>query len=390
MWKFIQQIPQRLTRITSGGKIIREIDGLRFMAIMPVLVQHVTERFDRNTPIPFAALPEKDVTSFLAYRGTIGVYIFFVISGFILALPFAAYRFAGGRQVSIGQYFWRRVTRLEPTYMLWITIFFVVFVVHGHQSFAEYLPHYLANITYTHALFFNGSSPINPPTWTLEIEIQFYILAPLLAWLFFIINNKVKRRLVNIAAIVIMMLVQQYAGFTKTQYFNILAHLHYFLVGFMLADVYLNDWKNIIKTHFYDAVAIVAAAALLYSWSWNFELSNRLIFTTSLFVFFYAVFHSVWVNRWVTNRWVTAIGGMCYTIYLIHLPLAEFLIRITKNIHITNYFTVNLLVQLLIAIPIILTLSGIFFLLFEKPFMDKYWPQKLAAYFKKPVPKTSL
>ena len=32
------------------------------------------------------------------------------------------------------------------------------------------------------------------------------------------------------------------------------------------------------------------------------------------------------MNRLITNRWVMAIGGMCYTIYLIHLPFAEFLV----------------------------------------------------------------
>jgi len=391
MIKFIQQLPQRLTRITSGGKIIKEIDGLRFLAIIPVLIQHMYERFTRNTPIQFVAGHENDTTIFFASRGFIGVYIFFIISGFILALPFAKHRFAGGKKVNVGQYFLRRVTRLEPTYVLWISVFFIIFVVHGHNSFSEYLPHYFASITYTHGLIYHKWSPFNPPTWTLEIEIQFYILAPLLAWLFFSITNKVKRRVVNIIAILLLMIVQQYCKFYTNPYnLTILGHLHYFLAGFMLADVYLCDWNEIKKVRWYDAVAFAALAVVLLSWSWNFEFPLRIIFVVSLFILFFAIFKGVAVNRWITNRWVTAIGGMCYTIYLIHLPIEEFLVVLTKKIHVTNYLSVNLFIQLLIVIPIILTISSVFFLLFEKPFMDKDWPRKLSAGVKNVFSKPNL
>ena len=99
----------------------------------------------------------------------------------------------------------------------------------------------------------------------------------------------------------------------------------------------------------------------------------------SLFILFYAAFKSVAVNTFFTNRWVTAIGGMCYTIYLIHLPLSELLIRATERMHITDHFAINLLMQLLVTLPIILLFSSVFFLLFEKPFMDKNWPHKLSA-----------
>jgi peptidoglycan/LPS O-acetylase OafA/YrhL len=391
MRKFIQQLPQRLTRITSGGKIIREIDGLRFLAIIPVIMQHMYERFERNTTISFVPGNEKTVTGFFASRGFIGVYIFFIISGFILALPFAKHRFADGKKVNVGQYFLRRVTRLEPTYILWITVFFIIFVIHGHNSFATYLPHYLASITYTHGLIYHMWSPINPPTWTLEIEIQFYILAPLLAWLFFSVRNKMKRRLINLFAILLLIIVQQYFKFYTNPYnLTILGHLHYFLAGFMLADVYLCDWREIKRSRWYDIVAITALAIVLISWSWNFEFSLRLIFLISLFVLFFAVFKGVAVNQFITNRWVTAIGGMCYTIYLIHLPMEEFLIVLTKKIHVSNYLSVNLLIQLLIAVPIVLIVSSVFFLLFEKPFMDKDWPRKLSARVKNVFLKPNL
>lgn len=376
MLKFLNSLPAKLTRITSGGKLIREIDGLRFMAILPVLIQHFTERFERNTPINFTPLPYDGFVSFVAARGFLGVYIFFVISGFVLALPFAAHKFQNKKKVNIPNYFLRRVTRLEPPYVIWMTVFFLLFVFHKHVPFLSYLPHYLANITYTHALIYKEWSPFNPPTWTLEIEIQFYLLAPFLSMLFFKIKDKYYRRIVNVSIIIILVLVQQYFQFFKPPYnFTILGHLQYFLIGFILADIYLNDWSDVKRGTVFDFTGIIALCSLIYFWSWDYELLNRVMVLISLFVFFVSVFKGNYLNRFVCNRWIMAIGGMCYTIYLIHLPFAEFLIIFTKNIQITNLYIVNLLTQLAIFIPVIVSLSAIFYVLFEKPFMNKDWPK---------------
>ncbi|MCX2473207.1 acyltransferase [Pedobacter sp. MC2016-05] len=387
MNQFIQSIPARLTRVTSGGKLIKEIDGLRFVAIVPVLIQHLAERFERNTPVSFNAPIESNLSNFLAHRGFLGVYIFFVISGFVLALPFASHRLRDSHKVNIGTYFWRRLTRLEPPYIIWMTIFFIVFIIQKNQSFMEYLPHYLANITYTHAIIYNTWSPFNPPTWTLEIEVQFYILAPVLAYLFFFVKNKILRRSLHLLLMASLVLAQQYLQLYLNPYsFSILGHLHYFLLGFILADIYLTDWKLISKSTWYDLLALISLASLIYFWSWNYELMSRIAVLVSLFLFFISVFKGDYVNRFITNRWIMSIGGMCYTIYLIHLPFSEFFIRLTRNLVFTQDYTINLIIQLVLFIPVTLILSGFFFLLFEKPFMDKGWPQvfsrKISAMFK--------
>lgn len=382
MLTFLRQIPEKLKRVTSGGKFINEVDGLRFVAIIPVLIQHMAERFERNTLINFSIPPSENFSAFLASRGFLGVYIFFVISGFILALPFAAHYLQQKKEIKLKDYYWRRVTRLEPPYIIWMSIFFIIFVIAKHQSFLAYLPHYLANITYTHTLIYNEWSPFNPPTWTLEIEIQFYILAPLLALFFFKIKKKLTRRIVNIIGILILMLLQQYFKLYSNPYsFTILGHLHYFLIGFFLADIYLEDWKGETnKSSIFDITSILSLITLIFAWSWDFEFESRIFIVLSLFCFFYSVFKSNYVNKFICNKWITAIGGMCYTIYLIHLPFSEFLISFTKDIEFTSLYSVNLLIQLAIFIPFILFISAIFFILLEKPFMDKNWPK---AYYNK-------
>jgi peptidoglycan/LPS O-acetylase OafA/YrhL len=60
-----------------------------------------------------------------------------------------------------------------------VLFFGSVFVIHD-LTLSEGLKSYLASITYTHNFVYGSSFHplINSPAWSLEIEIQFYILAP--------------------------------------------------------------------------------------------------------------------------------------------------------------------------------------------------------------------
>jgi peptidoglycan/LPS O-acetylase OafA/YrhL len=386
---FFRSFPSRLRRVTSAGGFISEIDGLRFLAIFPVVIQHLSERFERNATYSFKPGAEFEASTFITNRGFIGVYIFFAISGFILALPFASHLLNGTHKVSLKSYFLRRLSRLEPPYLIAIAGITISLVVMGAYSWREILPHFGASMVYLHSLIYHSWTYINPPVWTLEIEVQFYILAPFLAWLFFSIRNVTIRRSILVASILALMIFQQYTGLLKEwTILTILAHLQFFLVGFIIADIYLINWKVQIKrSELFNYLALFAFAFLLWIWSWDYNFISRILFVISLFLLVYSVFRATWFNRFLSLPWITAIGGMCYTIYLIHLPIIEFLIRITKSIQVTSFFSVNFLIQFIIIGPILFLISIVFFLLIEKPCMHRDWPsqakQALKSFFKR-------
>ena len=382
MFRFLSFLPDRLTRITSGGRFIGEIDGLRFLAIFPVLIQHMSERLQAHSTVPFADIGA-DPAAFTASRGFIGVYLFFVISGFVLALPFGAHYLQNARQVPLKKYFWRRLTRLEPPYIILMTLFFLVLVFVRSAPFGDLFPHYLASIFYLHNIIYESYTPINPVAWSLEIEVQFYLLAPLLAVIFFSLKNTLLRRAVLISAIVaILLLQQQYMLYDKPWKFTIFGHLHLFLAGFLLADIYLIHWKKGINhSRLWDVLLLVLLPLPFFLWSHDFL--NWMLFPFTLLLLITAIFKGVYFNRFFTNKWITAIGGMCYTIYLVHLPFAELMIRLTRSISIGDSFFLNLLLQLLIYLPSVFAVSVLFFLALEKPCMDKNWPSKLRESIRK-------
>src|SRR5579872_4562236 len=89
-----------LSRETSSGRFIPEMDGLRFAAIGMVVLFHLNGYLTAKSRL-FYPTPPTDWLAQAAYVGFHGVELFFVISGFILGLPFAAHHLKGKQVVSL-------------------------------------------------------------------------------------------------------------------------------------------------------------------------------------------------------------------------------------------------------------------------------------------------
>src|SRR6266851_5780609 len=184
-------------RVTTQTRFIPQIDGLRFVAIASVVLLHLYASLNHDGAVQNPAFNPANV-GMLSKRG---VALFFAISGFILGVPFASAYLRGAAKVNLKQYFLRRLTRLEPPYILSLLIWAGILFAVAHQSSQEILPHLLASMAYLHNLIYNGDSTINVVAWSLEVEVQFYVLVPLLAGIFAIADTRLRR-----GAIVVLML----------------------------------------------------------------------------------------------------------------------------------------------------------------------------------------
>src|SRR2546422_10744629 len=94
----------------------------------------------RSTLFPYTTLFR---SLSIAERGRYGVQFFFVISGFILGLPFATKYLKNGEDISLRKYFLIRLTRLEAPYLLNLLVFFVAkasISLAGRPSLLPHLP----------------------------------------------------------------------------------------------------------------------------------------------------------------------------------------------------------------------------------------------------------
>jgi peptidoglycan/LPS O-acetylase OafA/YrhL len=374
----IEWLAGKLSRVTSTGELIPEIDGLRFIAISAVLFHHLLAMFlsgsgrspEVRTHAEWFAASDQSWLVILAYCGHFGVNLFFVISGFILALPFAKRAFDQKAAPNLKSYYLRRVTRIEPPYLISLI---VIFLIHWGQwgIGPQALPNLIASLFYSHNLVYGRESAINGVAWSLEIEIQFYLLTPLLVLIFRLRNATARRALILALIIGFGMLSQWviYPSGSARLALTLLNFAHYFLTGFLLVDLYLTGWlRGSGKSLSWDMVTLAAAAAIVATLS----RFGQYYFLLPLMVglLYAGFFMGRLSNAFARARWIVIIGGMCYTIYLYHILIVSNLM--TKTISLASRarpFDLDFALQLLLILPIVFAVCALLFFFSEKPFM---------------------
>jgi len=377
-----------LRRVTSSGRFIPEIDGLRFVAIATVVIFHLVVGLAAKSPSNFT-IPQGNVFTQIALTGFHGVELFFIISGFILGLPFASHYILGKKKASLGQYFLRRLTRLEPPYIICMIGLFVLLVSVRSRSPQELISHLAASLAYLHNAFFGTESLINNVTWSLEIEVQFYLLVPILSRLFAIKNSLLRRSVILFFCVSSILGGWLYILPGGWLHLTILEYLHFFLIGFFLADLYLTAWKQkpITNTR-WDLVAVIGWPLLFFIWvtfpdrisivsTGREHFIPVFVFPFLALVLYVAAFKGRITRELFVRPWLTSIGGMCYTIYLFHNPFFGFFFDYTKEIAPSSLYLINLGIQSILVIPCLLLVSTIYFLIIERPCMQKDWPMRL-------------
>ncbi|HMV49386.1 MAG TPA: acyltransferase [Blastocatellia bacterium] len=371
-------VAKSLSRVTSTGDLIPEVDGLRFIAISVVVFHHLVSIYlpvsgrmaQMQTYADWMAASDQSWLIRLAYCGHFGVQLFFVISGFILALPFAKRAFNSLPAPDLKGYYLRRVTRIEPPYVICLLLLFFLFRLDGGDM-ATRLPNLLASLIYSHGLIFGRESLINGVTWSLEIEIQFYLLVPFLVSIFRW-RNAALRRATLLAAILggsFLSLNVIYPSGSSRLPLTFLNFSQYFLTGFLLADLYLSyAGRERKKTFAWDAVT-VAAAAMMTATLIRFGMLYCLL-PLMIGVFYVGCYLGRLSNAFVRLRWIVILGGMCYTIYLYHVTIiGQAFVYTGKWTSSARPFSADFLLHAALILPVLLALCAWLFIVGEKPFM---------------------
>ncbi|MDX6538496.1 MAG: hypothetical protein QOI71_106 [Gaiellales bacterium] len=148
-------------------------DGLRAIAAGAVVLLHV------SLISGFTARQAGTVGPYFA-RGEAGVYLFFLISGYLLYRPFVAARFDHAPGPGLRSYARRRALRILPAYWVALTILAVIFDVrerHDISSLGDVVTYYGFLQIYSESTVVGGLQQ----AWSLCTEMSFYVFLPLWA-----------------------------------------------------------------------------------------------------------------------------------------------------------------------------------------------------------------
>lgn len=155
--------------INQAGELrSSRIESLRALAALGVLVGHAF----------LIALAYRGTSTGLRNQlisgGLLTVFLFFTLSGYLLYWPFVRH-YHGGARLDLVRYARNRALRILPLYWVAVALLLAIEPLGAHRS-----------DWWRYALFIQNYSPrtverLDSPMWSLAVEVQFYILLPLLA-----------------------------------------------------------------------------------------------------------------------------------------------------------------------------------------------------------------
>ncbi len=282
------------------------LDPLRGLAALAVCLFH----FSCGNP---SYLSSDDLLKSIGSYAWLGVEAFFVISGFVIpyALHQRQYRWADAPG-----FFWRRLKRLEPPYLVCIVLVIVLAYLSAlapgfRGSALDWSwPRLLAHVGYLNA--FLGYDWLNPVFWTLAIEFQFYLFLALYFPLF-----KRGHALVECLALVL------FAALGLLGHANKALLLHWlplFAIGVATCQYFVgrfNHWQFAVTLGF-------AALCTGYVIGWQ-EMFAGLITIAILLAF-----KTRELPRFFAP--LSFAGTISYSIYLLHVPIGGRVINLASRL----------------------------------------------------------
>jgi peptidoglycan/LPS O-acetylase OafA/YrhL len=302
--------------ITAVPIMLREgyypsLDGLRAIAILQVIFAHfsvngILSRFN------------------IRIVSTIGVHIFFVLSGFLITTVLVKKKILDGR-ISPASFYARRSLRIIPLAYLFLVVLLVISVAYKPMS---------SKADFLYSFFFLKNLPVqhHPFTahlWTLSLEAQFYIVMPLL--LLFRINRFFIWAVFVVTVFPLLSIFSYYSpaglhGFTQEVFFKIVNYAFWkgpiiLLIGAVAA---LLVFKGFIKlgwaSNYYflsfflliAAVIISTPTCLLYH-KYISEYLSAMLFA---FVILLNIQSANFLSKILSSPVLVNIGRWSYSLYI--------------------------------------------------------------------------
>ncbi len=310
----------------SKPEHFRALDGLRGLAVLFVLLSH-----SGNAGFFFHR--------FLDFSGSgkIGVYLFFVLSAYLLDRQIAIALMSNKSSKKYWlNYLLRRFLRIYP-------LFFIALLVHGLMTLTGY-PTVIRTFMdlFLHMTMFIGKSIF----WSIPVEFKYYFISPLIMvlcqrWF----NWELKPVMISLLVLSFIAVFAQYHW--PMSIVSTFRHFPIFLIGTLISIYELLNQKSLVertKPSHFDRAGIVGLILIILSVPYYFKgISNSPVnFQDSIYYFPYAFLWGIiliaakygkGIIKWVLElKLFRFIGTISFSMYLFHMPVLILMLKLDLNI----------------------------------------------------------
>lgn len=278
-------------RTTAEGRL-SGADFVRATACFAVLFHHLAQRMSWSTDLgviePFRVF---------AQIGALGVAIFFVLSGFLLARPYWKALDTGAAMPSTGVYALRRAARILPGYWLALTATFICSVlIFGSNLDGWLVLRYISGVLLVSAWHWTTLFPVevNGPLWSISFEVASYVLLPLALMPLFLFWRRVGSQWLGRGFWLVVIALALLAHWLFTEFvvvdlrhrgwdfgleggaktwmprFNVFGFFAMFAVGALAAGIQVRVARH--RSWLFDLAALVGVALVLWAFWRHSEL----------------------------------------------------------------------------------------------------------------------
>ena len=343
------------------------IDALRGLAALYVVMYHLVL-------LPTPDLKMSPIFANIISFGGSGVVLFFVISGFTMAY---LSRRREGEENGTAKFFIRRFFRIMPLYYAWLIFYPIYFLVSANAR--RSLTDILLSISMLFNLIPSKYEGIVPASWTLGIEILFYLVFPYL-------YKKVNNLYAGLIALFISMILADKYSWVVTTYNlineetravylerTIFTNIPIFIFGMLIYFIYEKLREK--DTSYYLGVLLLVISL----WGFNTYIEGKLEWFTLIMphhkqAFLYGLLIislSLFPWKVIVNKITVYLGKISYSVYLGHVICISYLFPIYKIIYtwkIPHTFQYGLC--LILTLGCVIPLASITYRLIEAPFIN--------------------
>lgn len=303
----------------SALKYRSEVDGLRAVAVIPVILFHSGLHVFSG--------------------GFVGVDVFFVISGYLITSIILSEMLAG--KFSLVTFYERRARRILPSLFVMMLIClpaaWLILDPPDFKYFAKSLvavPIFSSNLLFwLESGYFDASAELKPllHTWTLAVEEQYYVLFPLLLMATWKWGRTWIVALLAVGAVVSLTMAQIGAAQgSSTSFYLLHARAWELLVGSFIAFYF--SWRPRVENAHGPinqfatllGLGLIAYAVFAFDSSTEFPGLHALVPTLGAALIILFATPQTWVGRLLSSRGFVFIGLISYSAYLWHQPVFAF------------------------------------------------------------------